>query len=188
MNEADPKESVIVNIMKVKLALNLEADKEELYWAQRARSNWLKFGDRNTTYFHRLATQRSKRNKVTKLENESGVEIEGEGNLQVLATRYFEELFTTIPVQDNAMLMNRIEPCIEGRHNEALIKEFSADEIYEATKAMAPLKAVGNDGFPSFFFQKYWHLVGSDVTRYCFGGFKLGERVGYEQNKHCSYT
>lgn len=82
LNEADPKESILANIMEAKLALNIQADKEELYWAQRERSNWLKFGDYNTTYFHPLTTRRSKRNKVTKLENESGVEIEREGNLQ----------------------------------------------------------------------------------------------------------
>ncbi|KAA3473762.1 reverse transcriptase [Gossypium australe] len=32
---------------------------------------------------------------------------------------------------------------------------------------MAPLKASGTDGFPAMFFQKFWHIIGKDVSRYC---------------------
>ncbi|KAL4385770.1 hypothetical protein GQ457_15G007970 [Hibiscus cannabinus] len=32
---------------------------------------------------------------------------------------------------------------------------------------MAPLKACGLDGFPAFFYQRYWHVVGEDVTDFC---------------------
>lgn len=167
LNEEDPEESILAKITEVKLTLNLEADKEKLYWAQRARSSWLKHGDRNTSYFHRLATQKQKKKTINKLEDESGVKIEGEENLQTLATKYFQELFTTNPIQDNSILMNRMEPCVEMYHNEALTKKLLAEEVYDVIKIMASLKAVGNDGFPAFFFQKYWHLVGNDIVRYC---------------------
>lgn len=56
LKKKDPEEETMASIIEVKLALNLKADKEELYWAQRARSNWLSIGDHNTSYFHRLAT------------------------------------------------------------------------------------------------------------------------------------
>lgn len=36
-----------------------------LYWRQRAHANWLRFGDRNTTFFHNACTTRRRRNRKT---------------------------------------------------------------------------------------------------------------------------
>ncbi|KAA3468379.1 reverse transcriptase [Gossypium australe] len=46
-----PDDDILEEIMKVQLGLNLEADKEEIFWEQRARVNWLKHGDKNTSFF-----------------------------------------------------------------------------------------------------------------------------------------
>lgn len=60
------------DIVDTKLALSLEADKEELYWEQRAKANWLKNGDRNTNFFHKAAIKRQIRNTVEKLWDSTG--------------------------------------------------------------------------------------------------------------------
>lgn len=39
LNEDDLDEEVLEEIMNVKLALNMEADREEIYWEQRAKQN-----------------------------------------------------------------------------------------------------------------------------------------------------
>ncbi|KAL4339651.1 hypothetical protein GQ457_08G033250 [Hibiscus cannabinus] len=48
-------------------------DKDEAYWAQRARVTWLTHGDRNTAYFHARATGRRKKNRIRGLFDESGI-------------------------------------------------------------------------------------------------------------------
>lgn len=45
MSSADLDYETLAELEEVKLALNLEANKEELFWEQRARANWLPFGD-----------------------------------------------------------------------------------------------------------------------------------------------
>ncbi|XP_010233014.1 uncharacterized protein LOC104583043 [Brachypodium distachyon] len=51
----------------------LKQELEEIYWMQRGRANWLLHGDRNNAFFHHSATQRKKRNHITKLIDESGI-------------------------------------------------------------------------------------------------------------------
>ena len=44
-------------------------DKENQTWQQQSRALFLKCGDRNTTYFHSIASQRFCRNRILGLRN-----------------------------------------------------------------------------------------------------------------------
>ena len=44
--------------------------KEELFWGQKARVNWLREGDKNSSYFHAVVAGRRKRNTITTLQKE----------------------------------------------------------------------------------------------------------------------
>ncbi|KAL4342320.1 hypothetical protein GQ457_08G033220 [Hibiscus cannabinus] len=48
-------------------------DKDEQYWAQRSRVSWLRFGDRNSAYFHARASGRKKKNRIRGLFDEADV-------------------------------------------------------------------------------------------------------------------
>ncbi|KAA3462270.1 reverse transcriptase [Gossypium australe] len=59
--EGDRDDNNLAELIDTKIHLNFEIEKDECYWKQRARLNWLKFGDKNTTFFHSQATQRKKK-------------------------------------------------------------------------------------------------------------------------------
>lgn len=44
---------------------------------------------------------------------------------------------------------------------------------------MAPLKAPRIDSFPALFYQRYWHIIGPQISKYCItilnGDLKVGE-------------
>jgi hypothetical protein len=48
-------------------------EKLDLYWRQRSRVQWNEQGDRNTAYFHMIATQRRRRNIIVSVQNENGM-------------------------------------------------------------------------------------------------------------------
>ena len=43
------------------------AKKEEIAWKQRSRVQWFKHGDKNTKFFHRIATSHKRFNTVEQL-------------------------------------------------------------------------------------------------------------------------
>lgn len=64
--------------------------KEDCLWQQRAWVEWLKSGDLNTSYFHSRATQKNKRNFISKLILEDGSVIEEEKLIGEAMVDYFK--------------------------------------------------------------------------------------------------
>ncbi|XP_052882734.1 uncharacterized protein LOC128291594 [Gossypium arboreum] len=102
-------------------------------------------GDRNTTFFHNRASYHKKWNIVKRLEDENGRWIKGDNELLNLTTGYFVDLSSTKLVQDCQHLRAEVQPCIPGHLNEELSANFKEDELWEALKTMAPLKASASD-------------------------------------------
>ncbi|KAF5959518.1 hypothetical protein HYC85_000727 [Camellia sinensis] len=49
---------------ELRFHLDILLQKQELYWAQRSKQHWLSLGDRNTKFFHRMASWRRSRNRI----------------------------------------------------------------------------------------------------------------------------
>ncbi|KAA3462160.1 reverse transcriptase [Gossypium australe] len=134
---------VLEEITGIKIELNLEADKEEIYLEQIARTNWLRMGDKNTAFFHKSASHRKRKNMLKGLEDEFGTlktEIE---EMAKMATHYFKDLFSSKGTSDCSKLLESFQPSITEEHNRDLMAEFTKDEIVAAIKSIAPLKASG---------------------------------------------
>ncbi|KAL4366805.1 hypothetical protein GQ457_05G028160 [Hibiscus cannabinus] len=162
-----PTDEVLHETIDVKLALNLEIDREELYWEQRARANWLKNGDQNSAFFHRFATQRRRQNRVSGLDDGSGQRVEDPGDMAAVAMQYFQSLFLSQAPTEWDHVLSGLSPCITPVMNESLTRPFTIDEVLSAVKAMSPLKAAGADGLGAVFYQRFWGIMGQEVGRYC---------------------
>jgi len=79
--------------------------KEDILWQQCSRVEWLKEGDQNTSYFHSRATQRNRRNFISKLVLDDGTSVEGEQKIGEVMVDYFKHIFTsTVPTKCNRIL------------------------------------------------------------------------------------
>ncbi|KAL5762916.1 hypothetical protein ACOSP7_019180 [Xanthoceras sorbifolium] len=70
--------------------------KEELYWKQRSRVDWLLAGDKNSKFFHRRATARKKKNMISSLVDGRGIRRESEQGMSSVVFDYFSDLFKSI--------------------------------------------------------------------------------------------
>eukprot|EP00268_Persea_americana_P047198 TRINITY_DN49018_c0_g1_i1.p1 TRINITY_DN49018_c0_g1~~TRINITY_DN49018_c0_g1_i1.p1 ORF type:complete len:119 (+),score=17.63 TRINITY_DN49018_c0_g1_i1:243-599(+) len=66
---------------------------EEIRWRQRARCNWLKEGDKNTRFFHGLASSRRRTNRISSIM-EGQNRLEKKKEIIKHITDYFASLYT----------------------------------------------------------------------------------------------
>lgn len=76
------------------------------------RAKWLRFGDRNMSYFHNFTNQRKKRNTIKVLRDKNGEWVEGEKKMAIVATDYFKELFSMSPIRICEHVLFRVQPCL----------------------------------------------------------------------------
>jgi hypothetical protein len=138
-------------------------DNKEFWWRQRAKEEWLKYGDRNTKYYHACATSKNRRNHVAVISDVRGQTWNTHKEVGTTFVNYFTQLFTTGPVRE-------MEPCLQPtKHrvteemNRELVQPFTAEEVHVALFQMAPLNAPRPDGLNALFFQKNWHILGDEV-------------------------
>ena len=81
-----------------------------------------------------------------------------------VAESYFQELFSTAHPQNMESVLQAVQRKVTPHMNESLTRPYTADEVRLALFQMHPSKSLGSDGMSHFFFQKYWHIVGNDVT------------------------
>lgn len=147
------------------LRYKLEKVEEQIdkYWRQRAHIKWLQYGDRNTAFFHAACTERKRRNRIGKIRKEDGGFVEEEGEKRRFITNHFINLFRSTNNNDTHQLLQCVQRKVMAQINEALLKEFTRDEVYQALKSIGSSKAPGPDGLPSLFYKEFWDTVGDDV-------------------------
>ena len=151
-------------INKIRKEINDLLDYEEIMWQQRSKVQWMGLGDRNTKYFHTKASERKKKNIISKIMDERGNWRESALEIAEVVVSYFEKLYITSNPDKILEVVEAIDPKVSAEMNQSLIKQFSRDEVEAALKQMHSSKSPSPDGMHALFYQKYWDVVGSDVV------------------------
>ena len=87
-----------------------------------------------------------------------------EDDITRVAKDYFQWLFTLAHPCYNERVLEAVDHVVTPKMNHHLIQPYTTEEVKRALFQMHPSKSPGLDGMSPFFFQKYWHVVGGDVT------------------------
>ncbi|CAA0817977.1 Unknown protein [Striga hermonthica] len=143
--------------------------REEIFWKQRARVDWLKEGDRNTRFFHNRAKERFRRNRIDRIQNDQGAWLTNEEEIVRQVTTFFHHLFSSRrPTEEKIRLITENVGCGISSDEACLLDApFTEKDVLDALMSIDPYKAPGADGFHAIFYQKYWELIKNDVTSVC---------------------
>ncbi|XP_077249381.1 uncharacterized protein LOC143888877 [Tasmannia lanceolata] len=137
---------------------------EEISWRQRSRVKWLLEGDKNTAFFHAIASARRRRNRIESLEVEGEIVSDRERIIEEIIA-FYRSLYSA----DGILRPIPQDICFASLSLEAsagLEIPFSEEEIRTALFSLAKDKALGPDGFCLVFFQTCWETVKSDLLRF----------------------
>ncbi|RVW31016.1 LINE-1 retrotransposable element ORF2 protein [Vitis vinifera] len=135
---------------------------EEVHWRQKSRELWLKEGDRNTSYFHRMANAHRRNNSLDRIMI-NGELLTEDQEVRDGIVNAFQNLLSEEPgwrADIEGLQFNQLN----SREAEDLEMPFSEEEIHFALMEMRGDKALGPDGFTVAFWQDCWDFVKEEVV------------------------
>ncbi|KAL3502670.1 hypothetical protein ACH5RR_037119 [Cinchona calisaya] len=123
--------------------LNDAYNKEELYWAQKARTSWLKEGDKNTKYFDACVPGRRKRNKISGLTRNDSLWVMSDEEIENEIIEYSIKFSKSDKPEDFNEILEGIPHTITEQMNMVLTKPVTEMEIKAAVFDMHPQKSRG---------------------------------------------
>ncbi|XP_050237967.1 uncharacterized protein LOC126687449 [Mercurialis annua] len=160
----------VMPLINWNLVRSLEKDlaratlEEEVFWAQKARQDWLRSGDQNTKFFHAKTKQRQRRNAITGISDSSDRWRTTPGEISTTICAYFKEIFSSSNPTGIDRVFADFPNKVTTAMNDQLTSQVTAQEVCEAVYSINPSKAPGSDGFTGFFFHHYWRIIGPDIS------------------------
>jgi hypothetical protein len=147
-----------------KLWLPMELERillcEEISWRQKSRAIWLKEGDKNTKFFHRMANSNRRNNSIDSI-NVNGSLTYNPEEIKEHIVQFYSRLFTDNcrwrPIPEILPLQS-----IDMEESRWLEREFEEEEVLKVVKNMKGDKAPGPDGFSMDFIKACWGVIKED--------------------------
>ena len=124
-------------------------------WNQRSKTDWLRYGDQNSKYFHCCAMERNKRNFISGLEDDLGLWVEDENQIGDLLNSFYSSLFSSSSPTKFDEVLEGMETRVTQEMNEELLRSFEAFKVQAALMQMKANTASGPDGLPPLFYKQY---------------------------------
>ena len=144
---------------------------EETSWRQKSRETWLKEGDKNTGFFHKMANSNRKRNCLKKIKV-NGTWLSKDHDIQRGVVRAYQNLLSDLGGWRYSL--NSLEFDSIGVEEAAMLDMFSVEEVSSALSELNGDKVPGPDGFSLAFWQFCWDFVKDEVMSF-FKDFFRGE-------------
>ncbi|RVW48943.1 Transposon TX1 uncharacterized 149 kDa protein [Vitis vinifera] len=134
---------------------------EETSWRQKSRELWLREGDKNTGYFHKMANAHKRVNSMVKIKI-NGAWVSEDRDIKEGVVQAFHSLLSE--TDEWRPRCNGLQVgVLEGEAAALLEAPFSEEEVFGALSDLNGDKAPGPDGFTMAFWQFSWSFLKEEV-------------------------
>ena len=151
---------------RVQLVVDLERTSllDEISWRQKSRALWLREGDKNTKFFHRLANSNRRYNSISSLSI-NGVMSTDPDAISESIINFYSHLFEE-EESDRPLLDGLDFSMIPAEDAIWLERPFGEEEVADVVAGFNGDKAPGPDGFSMGFYQSCWDILRPDVMAF----------------------
>ncbi|XP_057779785.1 uncharacterized protein LOC130998359 [Salvia miltiorrhiza] len=145
--------------------LNVALNRKNSLLQQKSRISWLKDGDRNTGFFHRMTKFKKKNAPISHLKID-GVDCYDPRVIEQHVVSLFAELFKDDGNSgvDHLEIDALIDAAVTERQNFELVRLPQECEIKATVFSMDANSAPGPDGFSGHFFHTCWDIIKDDIV------------------------
>lgn len=150
--------------LQLKVIFLRKVKEEEIKWKQKSCCRWLKEGDKNTKFFHVLASA-TMRGNIIHFLMDGDLQLEDRGSIIQHIKDFFVNLYER-EERDRPPLDNLAFSNISEEDASWLERNFEEIEVRAAIVELGGDKAPGPDGFSMAFFQRFWEDTKADVMAF----------------------
>ena len=165
MEEIDISKDKLILEEELQANLHKACIREEEYWRLKSRSLWLKYGDRNTSFFHKHTQARRSFNFIVEITLGDQT-FSDPTNIKHVAHQNFKYLYTEDKQASlSSNLLDLVPLKVNAQMNTMLTSPITLNEIKKSLDEMDLDKAPGSDEFTAWLIKTCWNIVKKDLYK-----------------------
>ncbi|PKU62620.1 putative mitochondrial protein [Dendrobium catenatum] len=121
-----------------------------------------------------MASARRRNNSINQIKDPDGNTVSGQADVMGVIHRFFEQKWCSVHVSENGWPCLDSHAAILADATDRLVRDVTAEEVWEVVWELGPNRAPGRDGVMASFIKAYWSIVGDQVTAACLEFFSTG--------------
>lgn len=143
---------------------------EEAHLKQKSRIQWLKLGDSNTGFFHKVVRARQSKNRLLSVYNANaeGEKLEDHKAVSQEAVSFSSIFLVMTPTLERELVAEIIgifDFTFSQEDRCLLSLPVEAEKMKRTMFSLNSNKAPGPDGYSAHFFKSAWEIVSQDVIK-----------------------
>lgn len=131
---------------------------------QKSRVNWQLEGDKNTKFFHAMASSRQRRNEICSIMVNNTL-VEEPKAIKEAVYNYYKNLYEE-DWDSRPYFKRRYGQAIDDNMASELVESFSEQEVWNSIKSCDGNKAPGPDGFNTQSIKMGWTFMKKDIMAF----------------------
>nr|GEV58827.1 hypothetical protein [Tanacetum cinerariifolium] len=131
---------------------------------RKAKITWLKEGDSNTAYFHKVIKSRVSWSRIDVVTDANG-NVHHNNDVAKAFINHYAIFLGQSGNTSNFTTDNLFPTRLNDSEALNMVRDISSQEVKSAMFSMGNDKSSGPDGFTAAFFKDTWDIIGADVTK-----------------------